>query len=148
MAVKSRARRSGPRPGRAPREVFLSFADKDRHFARKIARELRLRGIKTWFAPSHLKGGDQWHDAIGDALARCDWFLVVLSPSAIRSPWVKSELVYALDERRLRSRIVPIIFKKCVPKRLSWALPAIQHISFWKRRFGDALRDLLATWEL
>lgn len=128
--------------------MFLSFADADRAFARRLARGLQQRGIKVWFAPSHLRGGDQWHDEIGRALARCDWLLVVLSPSATRSFWVQMEVKYALRERRYRGRIVPLLLRRCDPKRLSWTLPAIQQISFCDRRFGDAFKDLLATWNL
>jgi hypothetical protein len=41
---------------------------------------------------ANIRGAQQWHDEIGTALKRCDWFLLVLSPQSVRSMWVKHEL--------------------------------------------------------
>lgn len=37
----------------------------------------------------HIGGAQEWHDEIGAALDRCDWFPVVLSPQSVASRWVK-----------------------------------------------------------
>lgn len=70
-----------------PREVFLSHAHQDSALARKIQRALRRDRIKFWFAPHRIVGSQRWHDEIGKALRRCDWFLLLLSPNAVRSKW-------------------------------------------------------------
>ncbi|HMO65667.1 MAG TPA: toll/interleukin-1 receptor domain-containing protein, partial [Verrucomicrobiota bacterium] len=81
----------------------------DHAFASWLATELRAAGVPTWFSVTHLKGGQQWQDAIGRALCRCDWFAVVLSPAAVKSMWVERELHYALREPRYRNRIIPVL---------------------------------------
>jgi hypothetical protein len=103
-------------------------------------------GIPSWYSKIHLKGAQQWHDEIGRALARCDWFLVVLSPAATKSVWVKRELVYALNARRLGGKIVPVLLLPCkYQKRLSWTLDAFQIIDF-SNDFDEGCRNLLNVW--
>src|ERR1035437_5127578 len=91
-----------------PREVFLSHSVKDRRFAERIANVLRCHGVPVWYSGTNIVGAKQWHDEIGKALARCDWFVIVLSPRSVKSPWVKRELLYALNDARYENRIVPI----------------------------------------
>src|SRR5947207_4484587 len=89
--------------------VFISHASADRSFVDQLAEWLRGHGIDVWYSRTHLRGAQQWHDEIGNALARCTWFLLVLSPNAVRSRWVKRELIYALEDHRYTGRIVPVL---------------------------------------
>lgn len=130
-----------------PREVFLSHSAKDRRFAGRIARVLRSHGIPVWYSRTNILGAKQWHDEIGRALGRCDWFAVVLSPNSVRSQWVKRELVYALNEARYDNRIVPILYKACQHANLSWTLGEFQFVDF-ARDFDQGCRSLLRVWGL
>lgn len=130
-----------------PREVFLSHSAKDRAVATRIASLLREHGLPVWYSETNLVGAQQWHDEIGAALARCDWFVVILSPHSVRSRWVKRELLYALRTPRYEDRIVPIRHRACDPALLSWTLEDFQMIDLT----GDhrhAYRSLLRTWGL
>ena len=70
------------RPKRArsilPREAFLSHSSKDRKMAQRVAATLRNHGVPIWYSETNLVGAQQWHDEIGKALERCDWFLIIL----------------------------------------------------------------------
>jgi len=132
---------------RRPREVFLSHAGKDRRFAGKIARLLRNVGIPVWYSRTNIHGAAQWHDEIGKALGRCDWFVLILTPHAVDSMWVKRELVYALNNRRYENKIVPLLRKPCRHARLSWALQEFQFVDFSKD-FDKGCRALLRVWKL
>jgi len=90
-------------------------------------------------------GAQPWHDEIGTALQRCDWFAVVLSPQSVESMWVKRELLKALEPRRFENRIIPILFQSCDYERLSWTLSFFQMIDF-TGSFADGLRELLRIW--
>ena len=59
-----------------PQEVFLSHASADRAFADRVADVLRRHGIPVWYSPTNILGAQQWHDEIGAALKRCDWWVV------------------------------------------------------------------------
>ena len=127
------------------REVFLSHASHDHAKARQLRDLLVLHDVPVWFSPQHIKGAQQWQDEIGAALARCGWFMVVLTPAAIRSMWVKRELQFALMENRYQERIIPLLFQKCDPAELSWTLPQLQIIDFTSD-YGQACDQLLRLW--
>ena len=128
-----------------PREIFLSHSDRDRDFVMRLANTIRRHELPVWYSRTEIVGAQQWHDEIGRALQRCDWFLLVLSPSAVESVWVKRELLYCLDQNRLADRIVPIEYQACDYERLSWTLPSLQIINF-KGTFEQGCRDLLRVW--
>jgi hypothetical protein len=130
-----------------PREVFLSQASADQPFVAGLATVLQQHGIAVWYAPTEILGAQQWHDEIGAALRRCDWFVIVLSPGALQSMWVKRELMFALSEPRYHNKIVPLLFQACDPGQLSWTLPAYQFVDFSKD-FEDGCRALLRIWGL
>ena len=134
--------------GRAlPREVFLSHSTKDRVFALKVAVTIRDHGVPVWYGPTNITGAKQWHDEIGSALRRCDWFVVVLSPNAVRSEWVKRELMFVLNDSRYEERIIPVLYKPCNSSSLSWVLPAFQRVDFTNGH-NAGCRDLLRIWGL
>ncbi|MEX2215418.1 MAG: toll/interleukin-1 receptor domain-containing protein [Phycisphaeraceae bacterium] len=137
-------RRTRPR---RPREVFLSHASGDRHLLNPLATFLRSHHIPVWFSEKHIQGGQKWHDEIGAALDRCDCFLLLLTPRATRSKWVKRELLYALNEDRLEDRIIPLLLKPCEPQLLSWTLPSFQMIDF-TRDWEEGAARLLKAMEI
>ena len=130
-----------------PNEVFLSHASPDQTFASIIAEQLRRHGIPVWYSRSNILGAQQWHDEIGAALQRCDWFLLVLSPHAVASMWVKRELLFALQQDRFENRIIPILLQPCKFDQLSWVLPSFQIIDF-EKPLDEGFRDLLKIWGL
>jgi hypothetical protein len=128
-----------------PNELFLSQSDRDRDFATSVAEMLRRHGVPVWYSRTNLIGAQQWHDEIGAALDRCDWFALILSPNSVESMWVKRELLYALQQHRFENKIVPLLFKPCDYNRLSWTLSFFQMIDF-SRNFEDGCRELLRIW--
>lgn len=130
-----------------PTEVFLSHASQDREMAARIAATLQGHNIATFYAPQDILGAQQWHDEIGAALARCDWFLLLLSPDAVNSKWVKRELRYALRKDRYDDKIVPISYRQCDYDSPSWTLDDFQRVDF-TGDFADACRELLRIWDV
>jgi TIR domain len=47
------------------------------------ARLLEKRGISVWYSRIKIKGVQEWHDEIGKALAKCNWFVLVSTPSSV-----------------------------------------------------------------
>jgi len=131
----------------APQEVFLSHSSKDRKVASQIAAVLRGHGVPVWYSETNLLGAQQWHDEIGVALGRCDWFVILLTPNAVASRWVKRELLFALRNSRYDGRILPINYHKSDSSRLSWTLDDSRSVDF-TGRFDDGCRALLRTWGL
>ncbi|MCC5603846.1 toll/interleukin-1 receptor domain-containing protein [Nostoc favosum] len=132
-------------PKMIPNEVFLSHSSRDEEFVSKLAEVLCHHGIPVWYSKTNILGAQQWHDEIGNALKRCDWFLVVLSPNSVDSMWVKRELIFALQQNRFENKIVPIIYQHCDYEQLSWVLSSFQMINF-QDAFDDGCRDILRLW--
>ncbi|MGB2822321.1 MAG: toll/interleukin-1 receptor domain-containing protein [Phycisphaerae bacterium] len=128
-----------------PSEVFLSHSSKDRKFAARLADMLRTHGVPVWYSETNILGAQQWHDEIGAALRRCDWFLVVLSPNSVESTWVKRELLFALQQDHFEGKMVPLILKPCDFDKLSWTLSIFQMIDF-SESFETGSRGLLRVW--
>jgi hypothetical protein len=128
------------------REVFLSHASHDHAAARRLREVLVAHGVPVWFSPHHIGGAQQWQDEIGKALARCAWFMVLLTPQAVQSMWVKRELNYVLREERFQERIIPLLFRKCDLLALSWTLPQFQVVDFTKD-YWQACDQLLRVWK-
>jgi hypothetical protein len=133
------------RRSRIPREVFLSHASSDRLIASRIANVLTAHNIPVWYSRTSLRGALQWHDEIGAALGRCDWFVILLSESATRSKWVKRELLYTLRSDRYENRILPVRIASCDPDKLSWTIADFQIVDF-ARGFTKGCRALLRAW--
>ena len=68
----------GTKKASLPAEVFLSHANEDHSFANKLAAMLRGHGVPVWYGSTNILGAQQWHDEIGQALSRCDWFLLLM----------------------------------------------------------------------
>jgi hypothetical protein len=126
----------------APSEVFISHSSKNAIFIGRLTDVLAKHGVKSFVSKTNIRGAQQWHDEIGTALRRCDWFLLVLSPQSVRSAWVKHELIYALQENRYKGRIIPVLYKNCDQDALSWTLSAIEWVDF-RKDFDEACEQLL-----
>jgi hypothetical protein len=92
-----------PRKRKAvPSEIFISHSNKNASFVNRLKEVLAAHGLKSFMSKTSIRGAQQWHDEIGTALRRCDWFLLILSPQSVTSAWVNHELIYALQENRYR----------------------------------------------
>jgi hypothetical protein len=130
-----------------PVELFLSHSSLDRTFVNSIAEVIRGHGIPVWYSRTNIVGAQQWHDEIGAALKRCDWFVLILSPNSVKSIWTKREVLYALHDNRYADRIVPLLYQPCDYEQLSWTLSLLQIVDF-TQDFDEGCRALLRIWGL
>lgn len=101
--------------------------------------------MRVWYAPRRLHPAQKWHSEIGRALARCDWFVLILSKNSVKSEWVERELVYALSHDQYNGHIIPLLKQHCNYEKLSWTLGGFQFVDF-TNRFAEGRRKLLRTW--
>ena len=129
-----------------PIEVFLSHANQDRSNSSAPCPYAHTLRYSCILQPQHILGAQQWQNEILGALQRCDWFVVLLSPDAINSMWVKREVAFALEDPRYEDRIIPLTYRECDLKSLQW-LTLFQMVSF-TGDFTAGCRNLLKTWVL
>ncbi len=97
-------------------KVFLSHNHADKEFVRRLASDLNAHGIKYWLDEAEMKIGDSLIQKISEGLTSANYFIIVLSPNSVNTPWVKNELEIALTLEISRSRqisILPVLIKDC-----------------------------------
>ena len=89
---------------------FISYSTKDEEFARRLHDRMREAGLRVWFAPEDIKGGDNLYDQISRAIQYHDKLLVVLSEHSIKSEWVLTEIRKAreVEKKENRRKLFPI----------------------------------------
>jgi hypothetical protein len=125
--------------------VFISHSSRDAGFVlARIKPVFDQAGILAWCSAMDVRAAADWERQIRTALSQADWFLVVLSPDAQQSDWVKSETHWALEH--MRGRIIPVMARGCDPCEVHLRLGMIQYIDFRSdpEQAGTRLLDLIA----
>lgn len=91
---------------------FISYTSQDEELACRLHERLRAAGLRVWFAPEDIKGGEKLYEQIDLAIQVHDRLLLVLSEKSMRSEWVMTEL------RRARKAEVKEDRRKLFPIRL------------------------------
>ena len=91
---------------------FISYAGEDQEFADRLYEGLQNKGVRCWFAPHDVKGGEKLHEQIDKAIRLHDKLLLILSKDSMKSEWVKTEIFNA------RKREVAEKKRKLFPVRL------------------------------
>jgi outer membrane protein assembly factor BamB len=89
--------------------VFVSHASPDTAFATRFSEDLRRVGADVWLDSSHMGPGD-FVARLNQALQR-DVVVVILSPDAIKSPWVQQEVGAAITRSNQGLMRPPIIIE-------------------------------------
>jgi hypothetical protein len=82
--------------------VFISYAREDLAAVREIKAGLEAAGVITWFDMDRLEAGDDYDRKIQRNIARCSYFIPVVSASTQRrhEAYFRREWSYALDRMR------------------------------------------------
>ena len=99
--------------------LFISHAAKDAGLAQSLRAQLKREKIEVLDPESDLVKGNI-HLAIGRALERADAMVILLSPEALSSEWIRHELEYALGDQRFKGRLVPVLVRPT--KDVPWIL--------------------------
>ena len=127
--------------------VFLSYATPDRAYAQRLASRLTKEGYQVWDAGSELHPGDNWSLKIGEALQRSKAMVVLVSPEAVKSEWLRREVEYALGSANYAGRLIPIVVRPT--KEIPWILRKLKLLSATRNLARDSKRvaDLLRRTE-
>lgn len=101
-------------------QVFFSYNPADEEFARALAKEMSIRGLRAWMPSKEVLPGDNPWLKIGKALENSHALVVLLSPEAVKSEILNSELSYALGNLNFRGRVFPILVRPT--NKIPWIL--------------------------
>ena len=105
--------------------VFLCHSSGDKPRVRRLDRRLRAAGVDTWLDERSLVAGQEWDDAIRQAVRKADAVLVCLSRDSVsKTGYIQKEIRDVLDvadEQPEGARfLIPVRLEECdVPGRLS-----------------------------
>jgi hypothetical protein len=119
------------------RRIFISYSRKDIAFVRRLAGDLEDAGYEVWWDVSNLRGGDEWVRVIPDAIDTSEYVIVVLSPHAIASEWVRREYTQALHRNK---KIIPLML---VNTTMPFSLNTLNYIDFTSEQYTAGYNALL-----
>jgi len=136
-ASMSKSAYQGPR-------IYLSHSSEDNEFGVRLVEDLRRAlgdDSAIWYdIQGGLHLGETWWQRTAEELTSRDVFIVILSPNAMDSRLVKSEIDMALKQNKL---IIPVLYKPC---EIPAYLRTIQYVSFLTpRTYQGAFNTLLAA---
>ena len=96
--------------------VFVSYAREDLGAVQKLKAGLDAAGVTTWFDLERLESGDDYDRKIQRNIARCSYFIPVISASTERrlEAYFRREWSYALDRARNIAEGALFILPVCI----------------------------------
>jgi hypothetical protein len=96
--------------------VFISYAREDLHAVQKLKAGFDAAGITTWFDLERLEGGDDYDRKIQRNIARCSYFMPVVSATTQRrlEAYFRREWSYAIDRARNIAEGALFILPVCI----------------------------------
>jgi hypothetical protein len=76
-------------------DIFLSYSRQDTDLMRRLRDDLRATGLTVWTDEGIEPGSPSWKIVIEDAIRDTRCLIVIFSPGAKASRWVRAELDYA-----------------------------------------------------
>lgn len=96
--------------------VFISYAREDLAAVQKLRARLDAAGIRTWFDLDRLEGGDDYDRKIQRNVARCSYFIPIVSATTERrlEGYFRREWSYAIDRARNMAEGAIFILPACI----------------------------------
>lgn len=94
--------------------IFVSYSRKDSVFTQRLVNDLHGAGAEVWVDVAGIQHGN-FMERIDDALAQCEWMVLVLTPNAIASQYVRDEVYAALHrvKQGFMRDVIPILAMSC-----------------------------------
>ena len=128
-------------------KVFLSHARKDGALANELAERLAKGGFKVWNPEEEIASGDNWAKKIGKALDDSDLMVILLTPKAMESDWLRQEIEFALGSKKYEGRVFTVFVGpgREAHKDVPWILLKLPHYQVVSARdFADVVTKLKA----
>jgi uncharacterized protein YjbI with pentapeptide repeats len=85
---------------------FISHSTADKVFVDRLHADLQAKGVRCWYAPHDMEGGEHVETQIDRAIKIHEKLLLVLSESSINSNWVKREITKAFKREEAEGKRV------------------------------------------
>src|SRR5580658_3351880 len=93
-------------------KVFICHSSKDKQVADAACAALETCGIPAWIAPRDILAGEEYGEALVNAISECQIVLLIFSRDANDSPQVRREIERAVSKGKI---IVPFRIEQVQP---------------------------------
>jgi hypothetical protein len=116
MVAPGPARFAPPARDMADQAVFISYAREDLAAVQQLKAGLDAAGIKSWFDMDRLESGDDFMRKIRGNIARCSYFIPVISATTQRrvEGWFRREWNWAVDRTEGMAAGARFILPVCI----------------------------------
>jgi hypothetical protein len=119
--------------------IFFSYSRHDgADFAVRLSHDLIKHGANTWIDKENIPVGSEWVVEIEDAVTNAEYVLYVVTEDANKSPNVRNEIIYAIEENK---KLIPLKINEC---KTPLFIRTYQYIDFSKD-YEAGLERLLLT---
>lgn len=101
-------------------KIFISYSSRDRADALRLKEIAEADGHDVWMDLFDIRPSARLAGELEQGVSSADVLCVLLSPSAVASPWVHEELRYALAAEEKGLRVMPVILRAApIPDELA-----------------------------
>lgn len=134
--------------------IFVSYCREDETKVIRLCSELKKHGSNIWLDRDSIAPGENWKDAIRNAISSGSYFLACFSKAyeEKNKSYMNEELVLAIEELRQRSRkaawFIPVLLDECsVPDRSIGAGETLRDLQWIpiSKSWRDGIQKILAT---
>jgi HEAT repeat protein len=104
--------------------VFISYKHDEKEFADMLRRQVQMAGFSVWLDEEELRAGENWREAINQAIKESFALILVITPNATSSEFVTYEWAFA---QGAGIKVIPALLK---PTKLHPQLEMLQYLDF------------------
>jgi hypothetical protein len=120
--------------------LFISYAHQDLPFVDELVSHLEDHRLNVWVDQGILRLGDSFSNSVQEALEHSKYFLLVISPSYLKSAWGNFEMGVALSRAAspANGKIIPLVVgevnRAALPPLIAQTKPILigENVSFDK----------------
>src|SRR5580765_7991211 len=123
--------------------IFLSYSSQDKNFANATCNSLERESIRCWIAPRDITPGEDYGEAIINAISLCKIMVVIFTQNANESKFVKKEVERAVSKGAI---VIPVRFQDILPtKSMEFFLSSAHWLDAITPPVEEHLRKLATT---
>lgn len=111
-------------------EIFISYSHEDIDVMRRLRRDLSRVGFSIWTDEGITPGSTNWKIEVENAIRSCTCVVVMFSPEAARSRWVRAEIDFAETQQK---PMFPVLVRGTEAESLPFGFAGYQHVDLRDR---------------
>ncbi len=108
-------------------QVFISYAEEDQEFMKKIRRALLREGFTVWTNKTDIEIGTEFQEEINKGIEGADNIIWLISPHSLQSWYCQEEITHAFAHNK---RIIPLLIQPTDVDATTLISPHLSSVQF------------------